>query len=558
MGKDNNSKKRLTVIDFFCGAGGFSEGFRMAGFDIVMGIDNWKPAIDTHNFNHGLNDTVKNILDFEDIEEINKLPNTDVIIGSPPCVLFSLSNHGGNADKSLGIRLIKAFYRVITVKKFQKNSTLKAWLMENVPNSRKYVQEKYTFADLDLSDWAIKNGHNPQEIVLKVKNNGDILCSNDYGSCQTRKRFVCGEIIKTGKFPTPNKNTKGLTTLKKLFSGFPKPTDTPQKHLITDPNYPDRKINAIDIHDHFYDTGVYEIEWMKAKMAKTNHPYMGKMSFPENMDKPSRTIMATRSASTRETILYKSDYDRKGDGEYRLPTIREAATIMGFPLDYQFIGNDESTKWRQIGNAVCVQLSYSLAKTILEKTGYGHLTPKRIKKDLSKVKFLDDYKEKQFNKPPRRNPKALFRMHPIKTGNMTVDLTNKKGDSVGKWCAIIHAGTGKGYKHIEVNSLIESEARQILKAKAPKFISLIENDALITYYPDSVLNKKNKEYGFANNDNEHPYNLIQKTKLYIDSVLETTDDSMIDVGGTTMYDIKPAIPLSQIMSIYALGKIVIN
>ena len=87
---------------------------------------------------------------------------------------------------------------------------------------------------------------------------------------------------------------------------------------------------------------------------------MGKMSFPENMNKPSRTIMATQSASTREAILYKSSNNRVGDGEYRLPTVREAACIMGYPLDYQFFG-DESTKWRQIGNAVCVQLSFALS-----------------------------------------------------------------------------------------------------------------------------------------------------------------------------------------------------
>ena len=44
---------KLTVIDFFCGAGGFSEGFRQQGFEIVCGIDSWKPAIDSFNFNFG-------------------------------------------------------------------------------------------------------------------------------------------------------------------------------------------------------------------------------------------------------------------------------------------------------------------------------------------------------------------------------------------------------------------------------------------------------------------------------------------------------------------------
>ena len=112
-------KRKPQVIDFFCGAGGFSEGFRQQGFNIVMGIDNWLPAIETHNLNHNLNDVVKDVLDFESIEEINALPNTEVIVGSPPCVLFSLSNKGGKADKTLGIRLIESFLRVIAIKKHQ-------------------------------------------------------------------------------------------------------------------------------------------------------------------------------------------------------------------------------------------------------------------------------------------------------------------------------------------------------------------------------------------------------------------------------------------------------
>ena len=89
--KSKKKKKRLTVIDFFCGAGGFSEGFRRAGYDVIMGIDVWQPAIITHNFNHGLNDNVKSVLDFEDIEEINKLPDSDIII---ECINFVMAASG--------------------------------------------------------------------------------------------------------------------------------------------------------------------------------------------------------------------------------------------------------------------------------------------------------------------------------------------------------------------------------------------------------------------------------------------------------------------------------
>ena len=40
--------KSLTFIDLFCGAGGMSTGFEMAGFTPVLAIDNWQDALDTY------------------------------------------------------------------------------------------------------------------------------------------------------------------------------------------------------------------------------------------------------------------------------------------------------------------------------------------------------------------------------------------------------------------------------------------------------------------------------------------------------------------------------
>jgi DNA (cytosine-5)-methyltransferase 1 len=548
--------KRPTVIDFFCGAGGFSEGFRKAGFDVVMGIDNWLPAMMTHNANHGLNDSVKDILDFESIEEIHKLPNTDVIVGSPPCVLFSLSNRGGNANKDLGVRLIKAFYRVIAVKKHQKGSILKAWLMENVPNSRNYVDPSYTFDDLDLGDWAKAEGLNPEDIAIKVKYNGDILSSNDYGSGQTRKRFVCGEVIKTGAFPQPDKAANTNVTLDHLFRGFPEPmvASNKLKTKLIDPNYPEDVILTSNLHDHFYDTGVYEIDWQKARNAKKHHPYMGVMSFPENRQKPGRTIMATKSSSTREALLYKSELNRTGDGEYRTPTIREAATIMGFPLTYEFYGT-ASTKWRQIGNAVCVQLSFALATKVRESLGIKDLKPKEVTKDLSNIAFLDNPEPKTFSSPPKRNPSALFRAHPIKSGNITVDLINKGAEGHPGWSVVAHAGTGKGY----ASTVITGAHREVVKGHllkiCPKFVEAVDGDPVIRRYDISELQKHNEEYGYISTDETHPYNVIKRISGYISSTIED-NDTPISTKDSLLSELKSTIPVSQAMSIYAMGALV--
>lgn len=49
-------EKRLTAIDICCGAGGFSCGFMMAGFDVLMGIDFSAEALTTYCYNLGADD----------------------------------------------------------------------------------------------------------------------------------------------------------------------------------------------------------------------------------------------------------------------------------------------------------------------------------------------------------------------------------------------------------------------------------------------------------------------------------------------------------------------
>lgn len=280
----------LSVIDFFCGAGGFSEGFRQQGFEIILGIDNYFPAIETFNHNFSLDCPVKNILDYEDsVEQIEALPDSDVILGSPPCVSFSHSNNSGKANKDLGIRLTKIFLRIIAVKKYKKNSMLKGWFMENVVNSRRYLKEYYTFQDLGLADWAIGRELDPNQNAIQLKDNQFVINSADYGSCQRRKRLFSGEISSIGALVVPPTthieiDTEGhqeeYMVLGKTLRRLPKPNSPRSSTEIQDPLYPNVSIKLDELTDHFYDTGLYECEWRQSKYLKVNHPYMGRMSFP--------------------------------------------------------------------------------------------------------------------------------------------------------------------------------------------------------------------------------------------------------------------------------------
>jgi DNA (cytosine-5)-methyltransferase 1 len=561
-------QNKLTVIDFFCGAGGFSEGFKQQGFDIILGIDHWKPAIETYNYNFNKNFNVRDILEFsKSIDEIENLVNTDVIIGSPPCVSFSSSNKSGKADKSLGLELTETFLKIVAVKKHMPNSKLKAWYMENVVNSKKFLKPFYTFNDLGLSTWAKKNGKSPNSVAIEINQNSTIINSADYGSIQSRKRAIVGEIIKYKKLIIPpkchksKKEINGLPNhknLKYLFENFPSPFQKKSELLVNDPLY-NFAIPINQITDHFYDTGIYKNEWENSKYLKVNHPYMGLMSFPENIENPSRTITATKIANSRESIIFKTEITRKGDGEYRMPTVREAAIIMGFPITYQFIGS-ENSKWRLVGNAVCPSVSRALAKEVIKSLFGSKKTPIKITKiqNLEGVINLNTFKLKTFDNPPIKKINSRFRRHPFKSGNMTVALSNfdiiSNSKNTAKWHVTAFYGTGEGFESTKYKEDYYKKIEPIILKNfddGKKFINIINNGF-------------SKKIG-SSTELQEMYELQKSTKglleptLLVEEIAKIINEldssnAMFKQGETKIFK-KQTVPKKQLYALYALNKI---
>lgn len=432
---------RLTVADFFCGAGGFSEGFRQAGFKVVFALDHWRPAISTHELNHpDCKHSQQDILELDTPEKIDEVvPDTDVIIGSPPCVSFSGSNKAGKADKTLGIRLIEAYLRIIAHKKSK--GKLKYWLLENVPNAGKYIKERYSYKELGLEG----------EDILEIPNR-KIRNAANYGAPQGRKRYVCGD------YPEPKQthNDKNWVTMAHVLDTLGNPC-LKNQGKIKDPVYP-ISLRTKDLTDHFYDTKVAEFEWKSAKRLKEDHGFMGKMSFPEDLDRPSRTVMATRSGSTREAIIFDIlDKEGKPTGEYRLPTIREIASFMSFPITYQFQAEGEATKYKLVGNAVCCRLSAALGKAIMDK--------EKIKAEAAEFKIpigkLDADLTGTIREPKKVRPRtetAKFAMHiPYqKIRGFRVELNNLESDFKKKrfrWSTVIHQGSGKNALRFSIDAM---------------------------------------------------------------------------------------------------------
>jgi len=561
--------RELTVLDLFCGAGGFSEGFRQQGYSILHGIDNSEAAIATFNYNFNLQCKPKNIIDIgSSLEKINELPNTDVIIGSPPCVSFSNSNRSGTTDKTLGLELIQTFFRIIAIKKFQENSVLKAWLMENVPKSTGYISKQYTFQDLDLTCWAIARNINPSDTALKIGENTQIINAVNYGTPQNRKRAFTGEIIsKSGILLPPITHSdesdpiyaKSIS-LKSIISKLPKPNCKKIAHEIQDPLYPTIKLKLNDLTDHFYDSGVYQWQWEEARYKKINHPFMGKMSFPENHDKPSRTITATNFTSSRESIVLKSEYKRIGNGEYRSLTVREKACLMGFPITYQFLGNGESSKLKLVGNAVCPQVSMAFAKLIKDILKYPEIELPQVvvNKINKKIVNLNTFTEKDFDFPINRKKGARFRRHPFKDGSMTVSLTNydisKKTKST-KWMVSVQYGYGESYLNKRYNRGYYKEIEIILREmnNGSAFIDALDSK-IVKWIGNArdlqdMHEKRRSINGYLN-----PTQLIDKLAMLIREY-DKIGNKFYQTN-KKIFHFKEIVPTSQLFALYAINKIV--
>lgn len=437
-------KKELTVADFFCGAGGFSEGFRQAGFEIVIAFDYWGFARETHKLNHpnckhpGLDcykDNDGDILNIKVTDVDTIVPDVDVIIGSPPCVSFSSSNCAGKADKTHGIQLIKKYLQIIAIKKYKPDSILKYWLLENVSNSMKEFQEKYTFRELELTNEILESfGIQKKETDLALKidiSDDNIYNAADYGIPQRRKRLVVGDYPR----PNPTHKKSEWVKLKTVIDAF-------KSEVITDPNYA-FSINREKLTDHFYDATIYEYNWLPARDRKQQARYYGKMAFPEDTSSPSRTVMAMRTTSSREALIFGEN----NPGTYRSPTIREIASLMSFPITYLFQGNSEGIKYKLVGNAVCPKLAYAFAKEILKKEKIGLKQDFNPNSDKSKLKF-DLTGWDSCKKPQNKHERANFAeiVPDMKYKNFRVELDNNKPrytDGPIRWSATIHHATGK-------------------------------------------------------------------------------------------------------------------
>ena len=132
----------LKVIDLFCGAGGLSEGFRQAGFDIRLGVDTDGDACSTYQLNQPGAVAVEGDLgDLSSVDLLDeaRLNEVQIVLGGPSCQGFS--THGRRngwvrPDDSRNF-LYGEYARII------EELRPLCFVMENVPGLRYYDDGRF-------------------------------------------------------------------------------------------------------------------------------------------------------------------------------------------------------------------------------------------------------------------------------------------------------------------------------------------------------------------------------------------------------------------------------
>ncbi|MDY7082252.1 MAG: DNA cytosine methyltransferase, partial [Halobacteria archaeon] len=157
----------MKAIDLFCGCGGFSYGFELAGIDILYGVDIETVALETFDTNHSNSTPIEHDIS-QGIPEKLADEEFDLVFGSPPCQGFSHAKGERNDDDD---RNNLVFDFIDWVNEFQP----KFVVMENVAGIRNISEDFLDDVETEYSEagYTIVDG---------------VLNSAEFGVPQKRKR----------------------------------------------------------------------------------------------------------------------------------------------------------------------------------------------------------------------------------------------------------------------------------------------------------------------------------------------------------------------------------
>jgi DNA (cytosine-5)-methyltransferase 1 len=327
--KCNKKRRRilLRVLDLYAGVGGWSVGFKLAGFEIVKSYEWWKPAADTHRANTLSEVEVRDIRNLD----LSTLPDDiDIVIGSPPCTQFSYSNRGGSGNLADGLVDIEQFLRVVAFIK------PKAWAFENVPRVKSVLEREISLGG------ALEKYHK-----LFSDAQVQIFDIGDFGVPQRRKRCIAG-----------NFDFDRLRSYSPVTADITLGQVVNRLHERVEPIY--KKTQFDEIADNQPEEPLNWEEERFNRDMKTAHPVYNGMPFPDPLDRTSRTVTATCTRVSRESLVIWDDA-LKG---YRRLSVRERSSLQSFPAGFQFLGKSHAQKLKMIGNAIPPVFTYLIGEAM--------------------------------------------------------------------------------------------------------------------------------------------------------------------------------------------------
>lgn len=416
------TKKVYTFIDLFAGCGGLSEGFLQTGrFKALAHVEWEKPMVDTLRnrlfvkWNHTKEEAINRVVLF-DIQKTDELLNGDwdadsiakygknnseivknkglrgivgnehvnLIIGGPPCQAYSI--HGRATDKNsmqddYRNFLFESFCKV--VEDFQPD----VFVFENVKGLlsakpggvpvRNRIYEAFTKIGyvistpekmpevlFDASDFNVPQ-FRPRVIILGIKKNSKLSLDDLYESISQEKNNKSKVTVKDaiGNLPALYPLEKPIKKGRVTKSHTDNPIQTITHHVARNVSEKNRKV--------FY-------EWVANKMNDISHKEMinyyykvtGRKTLFQKYkslewQKPSHTIVAHLQKDGYMFIHPDADQERS-------ITIREAACLQSFPLDFDFLGSTPYN-YKMIGNAVPVLFAHSIATGIYKILDKEHI-----------------------------------------------------------------------------------------------------------------------------------------------------------------------------------------
>lgn len=479
----------MRAIDLYSGVGGWSLGLALSGIEVVASYERFEPANETNRKNNR-HDAIKADIRTMRLEDLPR--GIDLVVGSPPCTQFSYANRGGGGDIADGLKDIHRFFEIV------EHVKPKQWVMENVPRVADVLRRELREGG-QLAKFAYLA---PSIHVVNME---------EWGLPQRRKRCLAGDFdfaLLESYRANLNQRTLGETVA--ALSG----------EVVHDPIY-GIKLARAELVDHVIEPVLDAEEERVNRAAKTTHTVYNAMRFPDPLDRSVRTITATCTRVSRESVVIAAP---ETDGAYRRLTLRERASLQGFPITFQFFGSSHGRKATMIGNAVPPLFAYYVGNACLGTTleglpdpceVIGLFSPTDERPPVTRV----DLAGKRY--PADRTFRFSIPTLNFKSG-VRFELANKRGDTCPDWHVAFYFGHSKD---IKVLSLGGGCLEAVMCTLPPKILTQLAApiEGLRRAVRKADVKRLQDVWTRARPGGTRPFDLLDQLGLYADMLANELD-----------------------------------